>query len=139
MTTFQRPSITLAAAQRMVQAALLEAEGRAMHIAVVVVDESGRLKAFARMDAAPLVATDAARKKAVTAVGFGLETGPPWHDFIKGDPILAGGAPQLKDFILLGGGIPVVVDGAICGAIGVAGGHYEQDTACARAGISALS
>ena len=67
-----------------------------------------------------------------------MPTGKPWHDFIKDDPILSGGAPALEDFILLGGGSPIYVDGALVGAIGVAGGHYSKDEACVTAALEAL-
>ena len=43
-----------------------------------------------------------------------------------------------EDFILLGGGSPIYVDGALVGAIGVAGGHYSKDEACAQAALEAL-
>ena len=56
-----------------------------------------------------LVSLGAAQKKALTAVGFGMPTGKPWHDFIKDDPILLQGAPSLPDFTLLGGGSDPVI------------------------------
>ena len=116
--TFTRPSITAAAAQRLIDAAEGHARTLAMAIVTVIVDESGVLKAMRRMDGAPLMAVEAAAKKARTAVGFGLPTGKPWHDFIKDDPILLLGAPALPDFMLLGGGFPVMAGDSIVGAIG---------------------
>ena len=138
MKTRQISSITLAAAAAAVEAAEAKAAELGMAIATTVVDHSGVVKMFSRMDGAVLVASDASYKKARTAVGFGMPTGKPWHDFIKDDPILSGGAPALEDFILLGGGSPVYVDGALVGAIGVAGGHYSKDEACAQAALDAL-
>jgi len=137
--TFTRPSITAAAAQRLIDAAEGHARTLAMAIVTVIVDESGVLKAMRRMDGAPLMAVEAAAKKARTAVGFGLPTGKPWHDFIKDDPILLLGAPALPDFMLLGGGFPVMAGDSIVGAIGVSGGHYSADEACARAALDALT
>jgi uncharacterized protein GlcG (DUF336 family) len=136
--TTARPTITAAAAAALVDAAERHAATVGLAIVTVVVDESGVPKAMRRMDGAPLVAVEAARKKALTAIGFGLATGRAWHDFIGEDPILAAGASSLPDFTMLGGGLPLRVDGALVGAIGVSGGHYEQDETCARAALGAL-
>lgn len=137
-STFGRSSISAAATARLLDAAEQEATEQGIAITTVIVDESGVLKALRRMDGAPLVSIGAAHKKALTAVGFGMPTGKPWHDFIKDDPILLQGAPSLPDFILLGGGFPITVDGAVVGAIGVSGGHYSVDEACARAALAVL-
>lgn len=132
---YSRPSVTAEAAQRLIDAAERHARSQGLSIVTVIVDESGVLKAMRRMDGAPLMALDAAVKKARTAAGFGLPTGKPWHDFIKDDPILMNGAHALTDFMLLGGGFPVVVDDVIVGGIGISGGHYSTDEACARAAL----
>ena len=138
MKTYALTTLSLAAAAKAVDAAQAKAGELGMAIATTVVDHSGVVKLFSRMDGAVLVASDASYKKARTAVGFGMPTGKPWHDFIKDDPILSAGAPALEDFILLGGGSPIYVDGALVGAIGVAGGHYSKDEACAQAAVDAL-
>lgn len=67
-----------------------------------------------------LMPIDASRKKAVTAIGFGMPSGAAWQQFI------------IKDFILLGGGSPIIIGRKIIGAIGVSGGHYVQDEECVR-------
>ena len=138
MKTLNIQTLTLGAAAAAVEAAQAKAAALGMAIATTVVDHSGVVKLYSRMDGAPLVAGDASYKKARTAVGFGMPTGKPWHDFIKDDPILSGGAPALEDFILLGGGSSIYVDGALVGAIGVAGGHYSKDEACVQSALDAL-
>mgnify|MGYP001985522734 CR=1 FL=1 len=112
-----------------------EADNQKIGIAFCVVDNSGILKYFARMDNAPLIAVDISRKKAITAVGFGMPTGEAWHNFVKDDPILHNGVSNITDFMLLGGGIPLIVDDTTVGAIGISGGHYKQDEACCAAAI----
>lgn len=107
-----------------------------LRICVWIVDPSGNPVLFKRQDNSPLISIDTARKKAATAVGFGIPTGQSWHDFIKDDPILSGGVPQMKDFILLGGGAPIQVDGVMVGAIGISGGHYKQDEQCLNFALS---
>lgn len=133
-----RPSITAELAHAMIAAAEREAVALGLHVVTAIVDESGVLKAFSRMDNAPLVSVSAARKKALTAVGLGLPTGERWYNLIKDDPILLIGAQHLDDFSLLGGGSPIRVEGALIGAIGVSGGHYRQDEACVRAALGLL-
>ncbi|NDG85603.1 MAG: heme-binding protein, partial [Proteobacteria bacterium] len=120
-----RPTITTEGAELLIQKSIETAKAVGLAISVCVLDSSGRLKSFSSMDEAPAVSLEACIKKAKTAVGFGIPTGEPWHDFIKNDPILLQGAQQLPDFILLGGGSPVFSRGRLIGAIGVSGGHYK--------------
>jgi len=78
-----------------------------------------------------------AQDKAYTAAGFGIPS-HAWHDFIKDDPPLAAGAPTGIDrLVVFGGGFPIMVDGALVGAVGVSGGHYSEDMQVAEAGLSA--
>ena len=128
-------SISESGADLLIRAAVDEAKKIGLKISVCIVDPTGRMKAFLAMDGAPQVSFETAIKKAKTAVGFGLPTGKAWHDFIKNDPILLQGAQQLPDFILLGGGSPIVNAGNIIGAIGISGGHYEQDEKCVKAAL----
>lgn len=139
MKTFTKKTITAHLSHQMIAAAVLKAEELKFSIAISIVDEGGNLKAFSRMDKAPLIAIDASQKKALTAVGFGFPTGDAWYNFIKDDPILHEGAHNLKDFILLGGGSPITIDGEIVGAIGISGGHYKQDEQCMQAALDILS
>ena len=117
---------------------MVKATELGLSIAVTIVDESGVAKFFARMDHAPLIAVDASRKKAVTAVSYGIPTGQSWFDFIKDDPILREGVHGFRDFMLMGGGVPIVGDNQVIGAIGVSGGHYLQDQECALAGLESI-
>src|ERR1043166_6675729 len=99
---------------------------------IAVVDDSGVLKAFSRMDGAALLSVQVAQDKAYTAVGFGLPT-DQWHEFIKNDPPLsAGAATGIDRLIVFGGGYPIKVGSDIVGGIGVSGGHYTQDMEVAK-------
>jgi uncharacterized protein GlcG (DUF336 family) len=138
-TTFQKTSVSAEATRAIIDAAAQKATELGIAVSMYIVDESGVIKAFSRMDSAPLVSVDAARKKALTAVGYGLATGESWYGFMKDDPIMLNGVQQFHDFILLGGGLPIFIDGALAGALGISGGHYNQDEECAKAGLSALS
>ncbi len=138
MEDFIKRSVSFADAERMVQAATAKARELGIFIAATVVDESGITKLFARMDNAPLIAVDASRKKAITAVGFGMPTGDPWFGMIKDDPILREGVHGFHDFMLMGGGMPIVSGNQVIGAIGISGGHYLKDQECARAALESL-
>lgn len=130
--------ITLEMAEFIAAKAIEKANGINLGISIWIVDPSGNPVLFKRQDNSPVISADTARKKAMTAVGFGLPTGHAWHDFMKDDPILAGGVPQMKDFILLGGGAPILIDGTMVGAIGISGGHYRQDEECLKFALSFL-
>jgi uncharacterized protein GlcG (DUF336 family) len=138
VTTFESASITTECCIKLCDSAIAKATELEMKIAICIVDQSGVLKHFVRMDHAPLIAIDASRKKAVTAVGFGMSTGEAWHQFIKDDPILNNGVASIKDFTLLGGGSPITINGHIVGAIGVSGGHYAQDEECMRSALDII-
>ncbi|MEI6577485.1 MAG: heme-binding protein [Bacteroidota bacterium] len=137
-THFQKRSISSEIAKMMLLAAEQKALEIGIGISVYIVDESAVIKAFSRMDKAKLVTVDAARQKAVTAVGFGKPTGEWWYNHIKDDPILFNGVQQFKDFNLLGGGLPILIEGEIAGAIGISGGSYQQDILCAEAALAVL-
>jgi uncharacterized protein GlcG (DUF336 family) len=137
-STFNKSSISISTSSKMLIAAMEKAEELGFSISACIVDESGNEKAFARMDGAPLISIEASRKKAVLAVGFGMPTGDSWQNFVQGDPILEKGVHDLPGFILLGGGIPIFVNGQLVGGIGISGGHYKMDEKCANAAIEAI-
>jgi uncharacterized protein GlcG (DUF336 family) len=135
--TFQKRSITAELAQKLIDAAVAKAKSLGVPQIVAILDESGNLKAFYRMDGAPLISIEVAQNKAYTAL-----LGAPSHEFfdrIKDNPALVAGLPHVPRIALFGGGFPVRIDDAIAGAIGVSGGSVEQDIACAQAAIDALA
>ena len=134
--TFQKGSISAESAAKMVEAAVAKAKSLGVPQIVAILDESGLLKAFCRMDAAPLISIEVAQNKAYTAL-----LGAPSQDFfnrIKEDPALLAGVPHIPRIVTFGGGLPIHLDGAVVGAIGVSGGSVEQDIACAQAGLDAI-
>lgn len=136
-TTVERRSISSDAAQRTIAAAEAKAREMGAPMVIAVVDESGVLKAFSRMDGAPLLSVDVAKDKAYTAVAFGIPT-HEWFNFIKDDPPLLHGITKTPRLVVFGGGYPLKVDGQIIGGIGVSGGHYSHDMQVAEAGVAAL-
>jgi uncharacterized protein GlcG (DUF336 family) len=136
--TFDRPSVSTELARTMIEAAEKKAAQMGHPFVIAIVDESGVLKAFSRMDGAALLSVQIAQDKAYTAIGFGMAT-DAWHEFVKDDPPLAmGAATGIDRLIVFGGGYPITIGGAVVGGIGVSGGHYTQDMEVAQAGLSAV-
>jgi uncharacterized protein GlcG (DUF336 family) len=136
--TFERPSVSTELARAMIEAAEKQAAEMGHPFVIAIVDESGVLKAFSRMDGAALLSVQIAQDKAYTAIGFGMST-DAWHEFVKDDPPLAmGAATGIDRLIVFGGGYPITIGGAVVGGIGVSGGHYSQDMEVAQAGLSAV-
>ena len=119
--------IVLAAAEQ-------AARGKDLKLSLSVVDISGNLLAFTRMDGAPLGSIDASLKKARTAALFGA----PSKVF---EDLLHGGTTSLLAFDIVSpsqGGMPVVVDGTVVGGVGGSGGLGQDDEFAARAGAEAV-
>jgi uncharacterized protein GlcG (DUF336 family) len=136
--SYAKASISTEAARRLIEAAEAKAAELGKPFVTAVVDDGGVLKAFSRMDGAPLLSVQVAQDKAYTAAGFGLPT-HGWHDFIKDDAPLADGAPTGIDrLVVFGGGYPLMVGEQLVGGVGVSGGHYSEDMAVAEAALAAL-
>lgn len=132
--TVNQPTLTLAGAQRILEASLAHARSIDVAVCVAVADRSGSLLAFARMDGAPQMSATIAQDKAYTVAAFaGLPT-HQWYDLIKDDPPVLAGIVKTDRLIVFGGGVPVMADGMLAGAVGVSGGSSEQDRAVAEAG-----
>ena len=118
-------------------AAAAEAEALANHwaVTIAIVDDGGHLLALQRLDgAAPLTAHIAPAKAKTSAMGR-RET-KIYEDIINNGRTAFLTAPYIDG--LLEGGVPVIVDGQVVGAVGVSGVKSEQDVQIAKAGIAAL-
>ena len=142
LVTRERVQLNLAGAELILAAAKQKAGAGGWKMNIAVVDDGGHLLAFARMDGARPASGYTALTKAVTAATFRQETGPLPP---KGEPdvllnlsLQNAAAASGGKVTTLKGGVPVVVDGQVIGAVGVGGGSGEQDAEVARAGIAAL-
>jgi len=97
----------------------------------------GNLKAFSRMNGAPVLSLQIAQEKSVTAISFGMAT-HEWFEFIKDDPPLLHGIVHTPRLVVFGGGYPVLVNQQLVGGIGVSGGHWKEDMQVAEAALQAL-
>ncbi|HYK85032.1 MAG TPA: heme-binding protein [Ktedonobacteraceae bacterium] len=136
--TFQKASINAEATQRLIAAAEAKAQAMGKPMCIAVVDSDGTLKAFSRMDGAPLLSVQIAQDKAYTAISFGGLATHEWFEFIKNDAPLLHGIIKTDRLIVFGGGYPIKADGEIIGGIGVSGGHYTEDMEVAQAALAAL-
>lgn len=126
--------LTLEAATLVANAAEAEARKNNWAVSIAVLDDSGQMILFRRMDGAKLVATDIAIRKARTAVYFQ----GPTKDL---EAEVAGGRTALlpiDGFMPLEGGVPLRSDGQLVGAIGVSGVTGAQDAQCALAGAAQI-
>lgn len=124
--------IRLEAAQAIVDRAVAAAGERGFRMAVAVVEPSGELVAFARMDDTQYGSIFVAQRKAETAARYREATS------VMETRTLAGRTVTLAnpDTLPIAGGLPIVVDGRIVGAIGVSGASAAQDNDVALAALA---
>ena len=132
---YGRP-ITLEQAKRVMAAAELEAAKNSWQVAVTILDSGGNMVMFHKLDNTQLASVGLSEGKANTALRFKRPSKAL-------DDVIAAGAAGLrllavKDITPLEGGLPVILDGTIIGAIGVSGALSSQDAQVARAGVAAL-
>jgi uncharacterized protein GlcG (DUF336 family) len=134
----KKQSVSYELAGKMVDAAVAKAKEIGVSENVAILDDGGNLKAFSRMDGAPIPTIEIAQNKAYTAL-FGVSS-QDFFNFIQGDPSLLAGIPTLARIAAWGGGFPIKVDGEIVGAIGLSGAPTVQnDVDCAQAALALVS
>ena len=129
-------SISLENAKKVAAPALAEAEKNHWNMAVAIVDTSGNLVYYEKMDGTQLGSANVAVEKARTSALF-KRPSKAFEDAVTSGP---GGARvlSLKNVTAIDGGLPLVQDGKIVGAIGVSGAASAQDAQCAKAGADIL-
>jgi uncharacterized protein GlcG (DUF336 family) len=133
------PSLTYSGARRVLGAAVAACESRGWAFCIAVVDAAGHPLASARMDGAPLLSVGIAANKAYSVTAFNGMPTAAWWPMIGENPALAEGLPHTPNLVVFGGGVPVTVDGAVVGAVGVSGGSAEQDAEIAAEAAAALT
>ena len=130
-------NVNLDQARKAIAAAVADSRRQNLPMAIAVVDTAGQLVAFERMDNTQTASTAIAQDKATSAAMYRRPT-KVFQD------VLAAGGVGLRVLSLRGasaveGGLPLVIDGKIIGAIGVSGGTSEQDGVVAKAAVDALA
>jgi uncharacterized protein GlcG (DUF336 family) len=129
--------LNLDQAKKVMAGAESEAKKIKLGVVIVVLDSGGHVVMLQRLDGAQLGSIEASQDKAHSAVFFRRPTK------VFQDRLADGGINlrllQLNGANVIEGGIPIIVDGKVVGAVGVSGGLVEQDTQIARAGVDALT
>ncbi len=132
--TADRKVITLDGAKAILAAAEAEAAKNKWTVAIAVVDESGNLIAFHRIDDTQVGSVDIAIGKARTAARMKRPTKALEDAVAGGRTVML----AVEGITPLEGGVPVMLDGRVIGAVGVSGVTSQQDAQVAQAGAAAL-
>ena len=128
--------ISLERAQHAIAAAVADAKGKNWKLNVSVVDSGGNLVAFSRMDGAQLASISISEHKARAAVKYRRET-KAFENAIQTANLHY--VMTLDDIIASRGGIPLIEDGKMIGAIGCSGGTGSQDEVSCKAGAATIN
>jgi glc operon protein GlcG len=130
-----KPILTVAEATRILQAARTEAEKNQWAVTIAVVDDGGHLLALLRLDGCAPIGAYIATEKARTSA-LGRRESKQYEDMINGGRTAFLSAPLAGT---LEGGVPVMVDGHVVGAVGVSGVKPDQDSQVARTAANSLN
>ncbi len=126
--------VAVEGAQRALAAALAEAKKQGWNVSISVVDNAGDLIGFLRMDGAAPSSVDISQAKARTAARMRRPTRTLDSTLTAGrTPILG-----LPGIVPVEGGVPIIVNGEVIGAVGVSGATSAQDGQVAQAGVAAV-
>jgi uncharacterized protein GlcG (DUF336 family) len=132
------PRLTLADARLALEGAENRAREIGIDMDIAVVDDGGHHLAFIRMDKARVTSIDVAINKAFTAACARRAT----HEYAAvagaGGPAFGIHASNQGRFMIVGGGLPIFVNGIIAGGVGCSSGSPEQDRDVAQAGVDRL-
>jgi uncharacterized protein GlcG (DUF336 family) len=128
-----KKTLTLEGAKKLASAAHDEAKKNGWSMAIAVVDDGGHLLYLERMDSTQVGSIRVAIEKAETAARFRRPT-KVFEDAVAGGRNVV---MSLTGVLPIEGGVPIVVDGDVVGAIGVSGGTAAQDGVVALAGAGA--
>lgn len=133
MLTIKR--LSLSDARILMDGAAAKAQEIGVPMCIAVTDESGQLIAFERMDGGKITSSIIAQDKAYTAAGAKRTTESYGVASQPGSPAYGINSAIGGRLLVVAGGLPVIVDGDVVGAIGLSSGTPAQDTECAQAGI----
>jgi len=130
-------SVGLESARRMSDAGMAKAEEMGLKITVAVLDQGGHIISVARMDGAGFLSPEIALGKAYAAAAFRRDSALV-EALAATKTALFSGLSTLTQGRLLagGGGLPIMRDGELLGAVAVSGGKAEQDEEVARAALA---
>lgn len=127
--------LTLDLAKKLIDGAEKEAKEINVQMVISVVDDGGNLIATHRMDDAWLASIEIAQNKAWTSVALKTSTGDLAEATVPNAELYGLNTTNQGKIVLFGGGIPLVKEGNVIGAVGVSGGAVAQDTQVAEAAV----
>ena len=127
-----KPVLTLEAAKKIVDAAEAEAIKRGATVVIAVVDDGGHLILLERLDDTQVASVEVAIGKARTA-GIFRRPSKVFEDQVRDGRVAAIALPGATP---LQGGLPIIVNGKVVGAIGVSGNTPQEDEDIAKAGAA---
>ncbi len=130
-----KKALTLAEARKAMAAATAEAKNNGWNVVIVVADDAGYPLTIDRLDNAQRPSVDISIGKAKTAALFRRPSGALEEAINKGRPALL----SADGHVFLQGGVPIIVNGDVIGAVGVSGVRADQDEQVAMAGAKAVS
>jgi glc operon protein GlcG len=128
--------LTLTDVTRILAAARAEAQQHQWPVAIAIVDDGGHPLAFERLDNCAPISAYIAIEKARTAA-LGRRDSKAYEDMINGGRTAFLSVPVISG--TLEGGVPVIVDGQVVGAVGVSGVKAPEDAQVARAGVASVA
>jgi len=131
--------MTLALAKELIAGAEKEAKNIGVSMVISVVDEGGNLIAVHRMDDAWLASIEIAQNKAWTSVALKMPTANLAEATVPAAELYGLNTTNNGRLVVFGGGIPLVVDGKVIGAVGVSGSTVPQDVQVAEAAVKVFN
>ena len=125
------PAVEAAAAKKIAAGVIAECQKNSWNVAVAVVDTHGYLVYFERMGNTQIASVEIAIGKAKSAATYRRPTRVFMEGINKGGPATA----TLPGVFASPGGVPIMLDGKVTGAVGVSGVTGDQDEQCAKAGL----
>jgi glc operon protein GlcG len=129
-----KKALSLEAAKEIAEAAAAEAKKNQWTMVICIVDDGGHLIYLERMDGTQIGSVVVAQEKAATAVRFKRSTKVLEEAILGGRTVLL----RMPDALPVEGGLPIIVEGQVIGAIGVSGGTSQQDAVVGTAGLKVL-
>jgi glc operon protein GlcG len=130
-----KPFLQAADVQKIMDAAVAEAQTNNWAVTIAIADDGGHMLALKRLDGAAPLSSYIAPAKANTSA-MGRRESKVYEDMINGGRTSFLSAPQIQG--MLEGGVPIIKDGHVLGAVGVSGVKSSEDAQIAQAGIAAL-
>ncbi|SDI60562.1 GlcG/HbpS family heme-binding protein [Natribacillus halophilus] len=129
-------ALNLNAAKTLIEAAERESQNIGVQMVISIMDEGGNLIATHRMDDAWIASIDIAQNKAWTSVALKMPTSNLEEATVPEGSLYGLNTTNQGKIVVFGGGIPLVKDGKVVGAVGVSGSTVDHDVQVAEAAVN---